>query len=68
MLEESHSGNKRRKRKFRRKKRRRSDRNYQPMREGVVIFAMFVLLIGVAGVCLWAAIPGILRYLRLTLG
>lgn len=68
MSEESHSGDKRRKRKFRRKKRRRSDRNYQPMREGVVIFAMFVLLIGVAGVCLWAVIPGILRYLRLTLG
>lgn len=68
MSEESHSGDKRRKRKFRRKKRRRSDRNYQPMREGVVIFAMFVLLIGVAGVCLWSVIPGILRYLRLTLG
>lgn len=68
MLEESHSGDKRRKRKFRRKKRRRSDRNYQPMREGVVIFAMFVFLIGVLGVYLWAVIPGILRYLRLTLG
>lgn len=66
MLEENQS--QRRKRRFRRKKRRRSERDYQPMREGVVIFALFVLLIGVAGVCLWAVIPGILRYLRLTLG
>ena len=68
MLEENHSGDKRRKRRFRRKKRRRSERDFQSMREGVVIFALFVLLIGVAGVCLWAVIPGILRYLRLTLG
>lgn len=64
MLEE----NQRRKRRARRKKRRRSGRDYQPMRESVVIFAMFVLLIGVVGVCLWAVVPGILRYLRLTLG
>lgn len=68
MLEESHSGDKRRKRRFRRKKRRRAERDFQPMREGVVIFALFVLLIGVAGVCLWAVIPGFLRYLRLALG
>ena len=68
MLEENHSGDKRQKRRFRRKKRRRSERDFQPMREGVVIFALFVLLIGVAGVCLWLVIPGILRYLRLTLG
>lgn len=62
------SRNKQRRRRFRRKKRRRSDRDFQPMREGVVIFALFVLLIGVVGVCLWAVIPGVLRYLRLTLG
>ena len=68
MLEESYSGDKRRKRKFRRKKRRRAERDFQPMRAGIVIFAMFVLLIGVVGVCLWAVIPGILSYLRLTLG
>ena len=68
MLEENHSGDKRQKRRFRRKKRRRAERDFQPMREGVVIFAMFVLLIGVVGVCLWAVVPGILRYLRLTLG
>ena len=67
-LEESHSGDKRRKRKFRLKKRRRAERDYQPMREGVVIFAMFVLLICVLDVCLWAVVPGVLRYLRLTLG
>lgn len=68
MLEESYSGDKRRKRKFRRKKRHRAERDFQLMRAGIVIFAMFVLLIGVVGVCLWAVIPGILRYLRLTLG
>ena len=68
MLEESYSRDKRRKRRFRRKKRRRAERDFQPMRAGIVIFVMFVLLIGVVGVCLWAVIPGILRYLRLTLG
>ena len=68
MLGESYSGDKRRKRRFRRKKRRRAERDYQSMWEGVVIFALFVLLIGVAGVCLWAVIPGFLRYLRITLG
>ena len=59
---------KRRERRERRKKRRRSGRDYQPMREGVVIFTLFVGLSVLILVCFWAILPTTLRYLRDSLG
>ncbi len=58
----------RRKRRERRKKRKRAGSNYQPVRESVVIFTIFITLSGVVIFCFWTIIPTALAYFKETLG
>ena len=58
----------RRKKRERKKKRRRQGASYQPMKDSVVIFTIFIALAGVIVFCFWTIVPAALAYFRETLG
>lgn len=68
MPEEGDKHRRRTKKRERRKKRRRAGSNYQPMRESVVIFGLFIVLAGVIVFCFWTILPTFLSYLRESIG
>jgi hypothetical protein len=68
MLEEESQAHRRTKKRERRKKRRRAGSSYQPMRESVVIFTLFIVLAGIIVFCFWTIVPTALTYFRETLG
>jgi cell division septal protein FtsQ len=68
MPEKEDNDRQRTKKRERRKKRRRAGSSYQPMRESVVIFTLFIVLAGIIVFCFWTIIPTALAYFRETLG
>ena len=68
MSEKEDHARHRKKKRERRKKRRRAGSSYQPMRDSVVIFTLFIVLTGVIVFCFWTISPTALTYFRETLG
>ena len=67
-MSDKENGRHRRRKRERRKKRRRAGSTYQPMRDSVVIFTLFLVLAGVVVFCFWTILPTALAYFRETLG
>lgn len=68
MSEQETNKGRRRKRRERRKKRKRAGSDYQPVRESVVIFTLFLMLSGVVVFCFWMIVPTALDSFKETIG